>query len=304
MSTSEDVMRLYSRFGGDPGTYQEVVMERQVGLAVGKWAMLGQVDLSAVHEVPLVQRHLHPAPVQRSVMAAVEQVRAPETVTILQVAAPAALQVAPMAIATPAPEPAPQVAPIAETDAVIEQPAPPDLPIVVPPLAAVVPPVSDEQLSAQRPLVAESLQPASSRMVDIAPIPVSPATKDFGQQSEVAMTQRPATRVPSFAPMGTRPTAPVVPKAAFAGEHVAVSDRAAPPPSQLSGATDPTKLASVAPAPAPVPAPKRTRPRPAPAAVAPVAHEEPTLAGVFNRLASQTNSHPSKKGVLRKRFDT
>lgn len=298
MSTAEDVMRLYSRFGGDPSTYQEVVMERQVGLAAGKWAMLGQVDLSVASEVPLVQRRLHPLPVQRSLIAAVEQVLAPEPENLARSAVPATPRVAPT-VATPTPEPIPQAMPIAEADVVLEQPTPTVVASVPPPVSAELPSVSGEQPPVQQPVNTGPAQRVSSRVASTASARVSPVAKDFGKQPQAATMQGPPSPVLSFAAMGTHPAAPAVPAPAYDTEHVA------PLPPQRASLPSTTKQ-EVARAPVVVPTaqPKRARPRAAPAVVAPVVHDESTLTGVFSRLASQTNSHPTKKGVLRKRFDT
>ena len=56
MSSSEDVKTLFRRFGGEAETYQEVVREDMSVKALGKWAMLGQVDISHPQQVPGVRR--------------------------------------------------------------------------------------------------------------------------------------------------------------------------------------------------------------------------------------------------------
>lgn len=56
MTASEDVKTLFRRFGGEPDSYQEVAKERAVGQALGKWAMLGQVDLHNPQSVSSVRR--------------------------------------------------------------------------------------------------------------------------------------------------------------------------------------------------------------------------------------------------------
>lgn len=54
--TSEDVKTLFRRFGGESDTYQEVVREGASVKALGKWAMLGQVDITHPQLVPGVKR--------------------------------------------------------------------------------------------------------------------------------------------------------------------------------------------------------------------------------------------------------
>jgi resuscitation-promoting factor RpfA len=56
MNASEDVKILFRRFGGEANTYQEVVRERAAGQALGKWAMLGQVDILQPQIVESVRR--------------------------------------------------------------------------------------------------------------------------------------------------------------------------------------------------------------------------------------------------------
>ncbi len=56
MTASEDVKTLFRRFGGEPESYQEVGKERAVGQALGKWAMLGQVDIHHPQTVSSVRR--------------------------------------------------------------------------------------------------------------------------------------------------------------------------------------------------------------------------------------------------------
>lgn len=78
MSASEDVKTLFRRFGGEPETYQEVVRERQVVQALGKWAMLGQVDLQHVPAVPGVHRAVRTSSVRSAAAGmAQEDQRAP-----------------------------------------------------------------------------------------------------------------------------------------------------------------------------------------------------------------------------------
>ena len=56
MSSSEDVKTLFRRFGGEPGTYQEVVRERQTLQSLNKWTMLGQVELNHPQTIPSARR--------------------------------------------------------------------------------------------------------------------------------------------------------------------------------------------------------------------------------------------------------
>lgn len=60
-SASEDVKTLFRRFGGEADTYQEVVREGAVVKALGKWSMLGQVDITHPQLVPGVKRVVNTA---------------------------------------------------------------------------------------------------------------------------------------------------------------------------------------------------------------------------------------------------
>lgn len=56
MSASEDVKTLFRRFGGEAETYQEVVREDQAVKSLGRWAMLGQVDVGRTQSIPSARR--------------------------------------------------------------------------------------------------------------------------------------------------------------------------------------------------------------------------------------------------------
>jgi hypothetical protein len=56
MTTSEDVKTLFRRFGGQPETYQEVVREDLAEHSLGKWPMLGQVNLQKVEFIPAAKQ--------------------------------------------------------------------------------------------------------------------------------------------------------------------------------------------------------------------------------------------------------
>jgi hypothetical protein len=52
MSRAEDVNTLFRRFGGDAGTYQEIVATQQVDSAVSKWPMLDQIRVQITPTAP------------------------------------------------------------------------------------------------------------------------------------------------------------------------------------------------------------------------------------------------------------
>jgi hypothetical protein len=56
MTTSEDVKTLFRRFGGQPETYQEVVREDLAEHSLGKWPMLGQVNLQKIELIPAAKQ--------------------------------------------------------------------------------------------------------------------------------------------------------------------------------------------------------------------------------------------------------
>ena len=56
MTTSEDVKTLFRRFGGQPETYQEVVREDLAEHSLGKWPMLGQVNLQRIAVIPAAKQ--------------------------------------------------------------------------------------------------------------------------------------------------------------------------------------------------------------------------------------------------------
>ena len=56
MTTSEDVKTLFRRFGGQAETYQEVVREDLAEHSLGKWPMLGQVNLQKVDLIPAAKQ--------------------------------------------------------------------------------------------------------------------------------------------------------------------------------------------------------------------------------------------------------
>ena len=71
MSASEDVKTLFRRFGGEPESYHEVIRDQQLVQSVGKWAMLGQVDLSHPQSIPAVHRVVQTATTRPSTEAAI-----------------------------------------------------------------------------------------------------------------------------------------------------------------------------------------------------------------------------------------
>lgn len=52
MSRAEDVNTLFRRFGGDAGTYQEIVATQQVDSAKSKWPMLDQIRVQIPPTAP------------------------------------------------------------------------------------------------------------------------------------------------------------------------------------------------------------------------------------------------------------
>lgn len=58
MTTSEDVKTLFRRFGGQPETYQEVVREDLAEHSLGKWPMLGQVNLQKIDVIPAAKQKI------------------------------------------------------------------------------------------------------------------------------------------------------------------------------------------------------------------------------------------------------
>lgn len=61
MSGSEDVKTLFRRFGGQAETYQEVVREDQAVQSLGRWTMLGQVDVGRPQAIPSARRAIKTA---------------------------------------------------------------------------------------------------------------------------------------------------------------------------------------------------------------------------------------------------
>ena len=110
MTTSEDVKTLFRRFGGQPETYQEVVREDLAEHSLGKWPMLGQVNLQKIDSIPSARQTIHTAatrPYSESLAeATAEHIQAIKHATLMQrerASEPAAAQ--------PAPQPIPEVAP-------------------------------------------------------------------------------------------------------------------------------------------------------------------------------------------------
>lgn len=116
MSRAEDVNTLFRRFGGDAGTYQEIVATQQVDSAVSKWPMLDQIRVQIAPTAPsaslagmaqqerLRQAVVAPTPVApvvgRSAPSVVDhapRVSAPPVVTAVPDAQPMARAVEPVA---------------------------------------------------------------------------------------------------------------------------------------------------------------------------------------------------------------
>ena len=87
MSTSEDVKTLFRRFGGQADSYQEVVREDQAAQSLGRWTMLGQVDVGRPQAIPSARRAIKTAETRHG--PEVDEVpRPPEPVTAVVVAPP------------------------------------------------------------------------------------------------------------------------------------------------------------------------------------------------------------------------
>jgi hypothetical protein len=160
MSASEDVKTLFRRFGGEADTYQEVVRERQAEQALGKWAMLGQVDLRHPQEVPGVQRAVKTSAVRQVAQSAQKILRSIET----------------QAITPPRPLPQPPApVPVAQAKA---------LPVTAPPLTGVqdgarVPSVSVvKSVEVGVPTPPETVNaPAISEAQPVASLQIAPAAQ-------------------------------------------------------------------------------------------------------------------------------
>jgi hypothetical protein len=146
MSNSEDVKTLFRRFGGQPETYQEVVRERQAETSLGKWAMLGQVDLEHVQAIPSAHRVIQTAatrPYSESLAEAMlEPVPAARVATVQRPPAPTRPAVAPIvAQAAPQRKPVPAPAPVMEARPVVsrKKPVPPAKPALPPSKPAAAP---------------------------------------------------------------------------------------------------------------------------------------------------------------------
>ena len=89
MSTSEDVKTLFRRFGGQADSYQEVVREDQATQSLGRWSMLGQVDVGRPQAIPSARRAIKTAEKRHG--PEVDEVQMPlEPVTVVVVAPPPA----------------------------------------------------------------------------------------------------------------------------------------------------------------------------------------------------------------------
>ena len=87
MSTSEDVKTLFRRFGGQADSYQEVVREDQAAQSLGRWTMLGQVDVGRPQAIPSARRAIKTAETRHG--PEVDEVQLPpEPVTAVVVAPP------------------------------------------------------------------------------------------------------------------------------------------------------------------------------------------------------------------------
>ncbi|MHA7684460.1 cellulose biosynthesis protein BcsP [Cupriavidus sp. PET2-C1] len=139
MSQSDDLSKLFQRFGGKAESYKEIVREDAATQARERWPLLTSVRVDRAAVVPPVQPaapHAH------------------------DVAGPAAAQAAPPAPLWRAALPAGELAPAAEPARAAEAPAAQ----VVPPAVTVAPPATGAPASAMRPRfrTPEGMAPAAS----------------------------------------------------------------------------------------------------------------------------------------------
>jgi hypothetical protein len=152
MSKAEDITNLFRRFGGDAGTYQEIVEHDQADAAQRAWPMLGHIQPQQHQEAPAARAG--------GVAGAVRQRQAPEPVRPVAVKPP--LRVASLA----------EVAqPLVRGDAPAAEPVVPattvPLPAVTQPVQAVVP--------AFVPLPASLPDEVKVAPAPVAPVPVAPS---------------------------------------------------------------------------------------------------------------------------------
>ena len=166
-STSEDVKTLFRRFGGEADTYQELVREGAAIKALGKWAMLGQVDITHPQLVPGVKRVVNTA-ITRPMTEGMYAEPAPRAVTparhapaVTELPSPPAVEpqrhaaVAPK-ISVLSPEPKAEVAPLLPETLMVQTETPP----------------SPAKKPRRSPPVRASLAPSPTTPV----IPVAPVT--------------------------------------------------------------------------------------------------------------------------------
>ena len=201
MSASEDVKTLFRRFGGEPETYQEVIRDQQVVQSVGKWAMLGQVDLNQPLSIPAVRRVVQTALTRPSTESAIPLAELmpmrramPEASTDWDAqikAAPspdaeATAILAASAIADPLIQPAPvQAPPIQHTPQAV-QPAPAAVPVPDVAVAA-----ATERTLTSTPLanrLKSKLAPAVEPVAAEPEPPVQSLTSLFGRLAGPTMT--------------------------------------------------------------------------------------------------------------------
>jgi hypothetical protein len=140
MSRAEDVNTLFRRFGGDAGTYQEIVATQQVDSAVSKWPMLDQIRVQITPTAP-----------SASLAGMAQQERLRQAVVVPAPSTPVAV-----------PESVPPVTPVVGRSALSAVPE-------VPPVARSVAPVVAEAVAPER----AGLQSMFRRMVGQRPTPAS-----------------------------------------------------------------------------------------------------------------------------------
>lgn len=160
MSKSDDINTLFRRFGGDAGSYQEIVAMDQTQAAEQHWPLLGQLKPLAHAEAPPARR----ASMVGERSAQVEVVIYKTVPQIVHVPVPAPLPdpVVEQRVAETVPEPV----------AAVDTPVAPMPPAVVAPPPAV--PVVSPVASASEPAATVSLKSVFDRMLPPAPEPVQP----------------------------------------------------------------------------------------------------------------------------------
>lgn len=112
MNASEDVKVLFRRFGGEANSYQEVVRERAAGVALGKWTMLGQVDILQPQTVESVRRVVKMPAVRQTSSDYRHEPRIHQPIAVSAPQMPEPLPRRIHAVTVPVPAPIPDLVPI------------------------------------------------------------------------------------------------------------------------------------------------------------------------------------------------